>query len=120
MPVLDRVTWLFLASFGLVIRFILQQPHKGRPTNQPITEKGLTGFTTSSKIASFTADSRAAFTIPESVTMPGSKEAATSKAAVTQALIGFIIKRECACVTELFGQLEWVSNYDYKAEQSRS
>lgn len=43
----------------------------------------------------------------------------TKKAAVTQALIEFIAKRERARVKELFGQLEWDSEYDYKAERSR-
>ena len=43
----------------------------------------------------------------------------TKKAAVTQALIEFIAKRERARVKELFGQLEWDPKYDYKSERSR-
>ncbi len=43
----------------------------------------------------------------------------TKKAAVTQALIEFIAKRERAQIKELFGQLEWDSEYDYKKERSR-
>jgi len=43
----------------------------------------------------------------------------TKKAAVTQALVEFIAKRERTRVKELFGQLEWDSDYDYKRERSR-
>ena len=43
----------------------------------------------------------------------------TKKAAVTQALVEFIAKREQARVKELFGQLEWDGEYDYKKERSR-
>ena len=43
----------------------------------------------------------------------------TKKAAVTQALIEYIAKRELAKVKELFGQLEWDDNYDYKQDRSR-
>ena len=43
----------------------------------------------------------------------------TKKAAVTQALVEFIAKREQARVKELFGQLEWDNEYDYKKERSR-
>jgi len=43
----------------------------------------------------------------------------TKKAAVTQALVEFIAKRERAKVKELFGQLEWDDTYDYKKERSR-
>jgi len=43
----------------------------------------------------------------------------TKKAAVTQALVEFIAKRERAQVKELFGQLDWDSDYDYKKERSR-
>ena len=43
----------------------------------------------------------------------------TKKAAVTQALVEFIAKRERARVKELFGQLEWDADYDYKQERSR-
>ena len=44
----------------------------------------------------------------------------TKKAAVTLALREFIARREQRKVVELFGKLEWDSNYDYKAERSRS
>ncbi len=43
----------------------------------------------------------------------------TKKAAVTQALVEFIAKREQARVKELFGQLEWDGEYDFKKERSR-
>ena len=43
----------------------------------------------------------------------------TKKAAVMQALIEFIAKRERMQVKELFGQLEWNADYDYKKERSR-
>lgn len=43
----------------------------------------------------------------------------TKKAAVTRALEEFIARREQARVEELFGQLEWSPDYDYKAERSR-
>jgi len=43
----------------------------------------------------------------------------TKKAAVTQALVEFIAKREQSRIKELFGQLEWDSDYDYKRERSR-
>ena len=43
----------------------------------------------------------------------------TKKAAVTQALVEFIARREQARVKELFGQLEWDAEYDYKKERSR-
>jgi len=43
----------------------------------------------------------------------------TKKAAVTQALIEYIAKRELAKVKELFGQLEWDNDYDYKKDRSR-
>jgi hypothetical protein len=44
----------------------------------------------------------------------------TKKAAVTRALQEFIARREQKRLTELFGQLEWDAEYDYKAERSRS
>ena len=44
----------------------------------------------------------------------------TKKAAVTLALKEFIARREQRKVAELFGKLEWDSEYDYKAERSRS
>ena len=43
----------------------------------------------------------------------------TKKAAVTQALVEFIAKRERTRVKELFGKLEWDTDYDYKDERSR-
>ena len=43
----------------------------------------------------------------------------TKKAAVTQALVEFIAKREQARVKELFGQLEWDPGFDYKKARSR-
>ena len=44
----------------------------------------------------------------------------TKKAAVTKALQEFIARREQARVEELFDQLEWDSDFDYKAERSRA
>jgi hypothetical protein len=44
----------------------------------------------------------------------------TKKAAVTRALQEFIARRRQKRVLELFGQLEWDSGHDYKAERSRS
>lgn len=43
----------------------------------------------------------------------------TKKAAVTKALEEYIARREQQRVTELFGNLEWGSDYDYKSERSR-
>ncbi len=43
----------------------------------------------------------------------------TKKAAVTKALQEFIARREQKRLAELFGSLEWDSNYDYKAQRSR-
>ena len=43
----------------------------------------------------------------------------TKKAAVTKALHEFIARREQARLLELFGQLEWDEEFDYKAERSR-
>jgi len=43
----------------------------------------------------------------------------TKKAAVTKALQEFISRREQKRVLELFAQLEWDPDYDYKAERSR-
>ena len=43
----------------------------------------------------------------------------TKKAAVTKALEEFIARREQARVAELFGQLEWDAEYDYKTDRSR-
>ncbi len=43
----------------------------------------------------------------------------TKKAAVTRALQEFIARREQKRLAELFGSLEWDTDYDYKAERSR-
>lgn len=43
----------------------------------------------------------------------------TKKAAVTRALEEFIARREQARVEELFDQLEWDADFDYKAERAR-
>ena len=43
----------------------------------------------------------------------------TRKAAVTIALNEFIARREQKRLLELFGNLEWDFDYDYKAERSR-
>jgi hypothetical protein len=43
----------------------------------------------------------------------------TKKAAVTLALQEFIARRERERVTELFGNLDWDSSFDYKSERSR-
>lgn len=43
----------------------------------------------------------------------------TKKATVTQALREFIARREQARVKELFGQLEWDDDFDYKKNRSR-
>ncbi|MBK6715844.1 MAG: type II toxin-antitoxin system VapB family antitoxin [Burkholderiales bacterium] len=44
----------------------------------------------------------------------------TKKAAVTRALQEFIARREQRRVAELFGQLEWDSGFDFKAERHRA
>jgi hypothetical protein len=44
----------------------------------------------------------------------------TKKAAVTRALEEFIARREQARIEDLFDQLEWESDYDYKKDRSRS
>ena len=44
----------------------------------------------------------------------------TKKAAVTQALKEFIARREQKRLQELFGQLEWDPDCDYKRERSRA
>ncbi len=44
----------------------------------------------------------------------------TKKAAVTKALQEFIARREQKRLLELFGKLEWNTDYDYKSERSRS
>ncbi|MBW2525510.1 MAG: type II toxin-antitoxin system VapB family antitoxin [Deltaproteobacteria bacterium] len=43
----------------------------------------------------------------------------TKKAAVSKALEEFIARREQKKLLELFGKLEWDSDYDYKAERNR-
>lgn len=43
----------------------------------------------------------------------------TKKAAVTQALVEYIARRERAGIVDIFGQLEWDSSYDYKEERER-
>ncbi len=43
----------------------------------------------------------------------------TKKAAVTKALQEFIARRGQKRLAELFGSLEWDTDYDYKAERSR-
>jgi Arc/MetJ family transcription regulator len=43
----------------------------------------------------------------------------TKKAAVTIALKEFIARREQKCLLELFGNLDWDPDYDYKAERTR-
>jgi Arc/MetJ family transcription regulator len=43
----------------------------------------------------------------------------TKKAAVTQALREFIARRHQKRLLELIGQLEWDSDFDYKAERTR-
>ena len=43
----------------------------------------------------------------------------TKKAAVTMALKEFIARREQKRLLELFGNLEWDADYDYKKERSR-
>ena len=44
----------------------------------------------------------------------------TKKAAVTKALEEFIARREQIRLLDLFDQLDWTSDYDYKRERSRS
>lgn len=44
----------------------------------------------------------------------------TKKAAVTRALEEFIARREQARIEDLFDQLEWQPDYDYKVDRSRS
>lgn len=43
----------------------------------------------------------------------------TKKAVVNRALAEFIARREQKELLELFGQLEWNPDYDYKRERSR-
>ena len=44
----------------------------------------------------------------------------TKKAAVNKALREFIARREQMKLRELFGQLEWSADFDYKKERTRS
>jgi hypothetical protein len=44
---------------------------------------------------------------------------ATKRAAVTSALREFIARREQKRLLELFGQLDWDVEFDYKRERSR-
>lgn len=43
----------------------------------------------------------------------------TKKAVVTQALCEFIARREQRKLLQLFGQLDWDPDYDYKVQRSR-
>ena len=43
----------------------------------------------------------------------------TKKAAVNRALREFIARREQIRLRELFGKLEWSTDFDYKRERSR-
>jgi hypothetical protein len=43
----------------------------------------------------------------------------TKKAAVTKALQEYVARREQKRVAELFGKLEWDTEYDYKPERTR-
>lgn len=43
----------------------------------------------------------------------------TKKAAVTLALQEFIARREQKKLRDLFGQLEWSDDFDYKRERTR-
>ncbi len=43
----------------------------------------------------------------------------TKRAAVTKALTEFIARREQKRLLDLFGNLEWSPDFDYKAERSR-
>jgi Bacterial antitoxin of type II TA system, VapB len=43
----------------------------------------------------------------------------TKRATVTKALEEYIARREQRRLLELFGQLDWDPNFDYKAERSR-
>ena len=44
----------------------------------------------------------------------------TKKAAVTKALEEFVARREQKRMLDLFGQLDWTSEYNYKQERTRS
>lgn len=43
----------------------------------------------------------------------------TKKAAVTKALEEFVARREQKRLAELFGRLDWDTDYDYKSGRSR-
>ena len=43
----------------------------------------------------------------------------TKKAAVTKALQEYVARREQKQLAELFGKLEWDTEYDYKADRTR-
>ena len=43
----------------------------------------------------------------------------TKKAVVTQALLEYIQKRQQVKLTELFGQIDYSEDYDYKARRKR-
>ena len=43
----------------------------------------------------------------------------TKKAAVNKALREFIARREQKRIADLFGKLDWDSDYNYKSERSR-
>lgn len=43
----------------------------------------------------------------------------TKKAAVTKALQEYIARREQKRLAELFGKLEWETEYDYKQDRTR-
>ena len=43
----------------------------------------------------------------------------TKKAVVTQALVEYIARRERVRIKELFGQLDWDTDFDYKSERER-
>jgi Arc/MetJ family transcription regulator len=55
--------------------------------------------------------------IQEALALSGEK---TKKAAVTRALQEFIARRRQKRLLQLMGTLEWDSDFDHKAERSRS
>ncbi len=44
----------------------------------------------------------------------------TKRAAVTDALKEYVLRRKQKKILKLFGTLEWMSNYDYKKSRTRS
>ena len=54
--------------------------------------------------------------IDRALTLSGER---TKKAAVTKALQEFIARREQQRLLDLFGKLEWDTDYDYKDERTR-